>query len=233
MSKMKSIYVALDNMSKEDIYAFLERSNNEIVCVKIGLELFNLYGRDFVEEIYNKYKVDIFLDLKLHDIPNTVSKAIRSLKGLPIKFLTLHLSGGINMLKASVEARNQFLPECKLLGVSILTSLDQKDIEKIWGISDNNKLFSNLFQLAHESQVDGVVCSPNELMILNGLNLNLLSMCPGIRFDDEIKEANFGDQKRVLSPEKALEKGASFLVMGRSLTQSKVLTERIQLLKSM
>lgn len=232
MSGMEKVYVALDNMTKEEIYSFLDKSNNEIECVKVGLELFNLYGREFIIDLYNNYKLNIFLDLKLHDIPNTVSKAIRSLSNLPITFLTLHLSGGESMLKASVEARDKYLPNCKLLGVSVLTSLDEGDVESIWGITDMKFLFSNLFLLANKSQIDGVVCSPNELATLKELNLSLVSMCPGIRFQDEIDSKRTGDQKRVLSPSMALKAGATFLVIGRSLTEAVSLTERVREINS-
>ncbi|WP_372654489.1 orotidine-5'-phosphate decarboxylase [Halobacteriovorax sp.] len=233
MSGMDKVYVALDNMTKEDIFNFLDKTNNELKCIKIGLELFNRYGRELILEIYDKYKLNIFLDLKLHDIPNTVSKSIRSLENLPISFLTIHISGGQSMLEASVSARDQYLPKCKLLGVSVLTSLDENDMENIWGITDSKFLFSNLFLLANKSKIDGVVCSANELDILNELDLNLISMCPGIRFEDEIKSANLGDQKRVLSPTEAFMAKATYLVIGRSITESTSLTERISQLKNM
>ncbi len=232
MSSMKNIFVALDNMNREEIFHFLDNSAGSISSVKMGLEIFNLYGREFVKEINSKYGVDIFLDLKLHDIPNTVSKAIKSLEGLPIKFLTIHLSGGLNMIKSSIESRNQYLPNCKILGVSILTSLDENDIESIWGVRDSKDLFLKLFSLANLAGADGVVCSPNELNILNELDHNLISMCPGIRFQDEIDQQTTGDQKRVLSPSNAFSNGATYLVMGRSLTKSKNLKERILELES-
>ena len=228
MTSMKRIFVALDNMDKDQIFALLEKSNGKISSVKIGLELFNLYGKELVQEIYDKYQVEIFLDLKLHDIPNTVSKAIRSLEGLPISYLTLHLSGGLDMLKASAKMRDASLPKCKLLGVSILTSLNDEDIEMIWGITNTKDLFKNLFLLAKKSGIEGVVCSPYELEVLKGLDLDLESMCPGIRFQDEIDEKSTGDQKRVLSPSSALENGATNVVIGRSLTQTNSLEARIQ-----
>lgn len=231
MSKLSSIYVALDNLSKEEIYNLLDSSNGEIKSIKIGLELFNKYGQDIVTDLYDKYGLDIFLDLKLHDIPSTVSKAIRSLKGLPIKFLTIHLSGGLEMIEHAISSRDSHLPQCKILGVSILTSLDQKNIEDIWGIIDTKNLFSSLFLLGKRGGIDGVVCSPAELEILNSLELNLLSMCPGIRFRDEIENGSTGDQKRVITPKEAMTLGADCLVIGRSLTKSKNLAERIELLK--
>ena len=228
MTSMKRVFVALDNMDKAQIFSLLDKSKGKITSVKIGLELFNLYGRELVKEVYDRYKVEIFLDLKLHDIPNTVSKAIRSLKGLPISYLTLHLSGGIEMLKASVEMRNTSLPQCKLLGVSILTSLNDQDIESIWGITNSKELYKNLFLLAKKAEIEGVVCSPYELEILKDLDLGLESMCPGIRFQDEINDKSTGDQKRVLSPSSALENGATNLVIGRSLTQAVSLESRIK-----
>ena len=117
------IIVALDNMNEEEVCTFLDKSKQTYKTVKIGLELFYLLGPDFVKKIHHQYGVDIFLDLKLHDIPNTVSKAIRSLRNLPVKFLTVHLTGGKNMLSEALEEAKHSLPDTKLLGVSFLTSL--------------------------------------------------------------------------------------------------------------
>ncbi|ATH08098.1 orotidine 5'-phosphate decarboxylase [Halobacteriovorax marinus] len=232
MSILDRVYVALDNLEKEEVYTFLDSSNGRIKAVKIGLELYNKYGREIVESIATKYKVDIFLDLKLHDIPNTVAGAIASLEGLPISFLTIHLSGGLKMIESSSKARDKYLPNCKILGVSLLTSLDENDIEEIWGISDQKNLFSTLFLLAKKGGADGIVCSANELEILHALDLGLESMCPGIRFEDEIAHGNVSDQKRVLTPAHAIEAGADYLVMGRSLTKSKNLAKRLEELSS-
>jgi len=227
------VFVALDNMTKEEIFSFLSVCYPGITHIKIGLEVFNKFGPSIVEEIYKLYPIDIFLDLKLHDIPNTVKKAIASLEGLPIKFLTVHLSGGREMLKQAMIAKDKYLPGCKLLGVSILTSLDEADLKEIWSVTDMNQAFINLFKLASDCKIDGVVCSAKELELVKSFENSLITVCPGIRFSDEIALGNTGDQKRVLSPKEAFQNGASYLVMGRSLTKALDLKERIQNLQNL
>lgn len=224
----KNVIVALDQMSEEEIDVFLKNPDNTLPIVKIGLELFLKYGPDLVKKIYNDYKKEIFLDLKLHDIPITVSRSIYSLKNLPIKFLTLHLSGGEEMLKASMaEARNS-LPNCHILGVSFLTSLTANDLTSLYGITNTEEAFLRLFNLANSCQIDGVVSSAHEVQLLKSYHPKLLAVVPGIRFHDEIKNNNIQDQKRVATPKEAFELGADFLVMGRSLTKSDNLKLRIE-----
>ncbi len=229
----EKVFVALDNMDIEEIYKFLELSNGRIKNIKIGLEVFNKYGPDIIKEIHSKYPLNIFLDLKLHDIPNTIYKSILSLKGLPIKFLTLHLSGGNAMLTKAMEARDLAIPNCKLLGVSVLTSLDVSDLKEIWNIDSLDSALLNLFKLAHTTKVDGIICSPKDLALLNSFENNLSAVTPGIRFKDEIEKNLTSDQKRVLSPEDAFANGSSYLVMGRSLTQASDLELRISQLEKL
>lgn len=118
---MDRVYVAMDQMNLEEVQQLLHNSHGKMKNVKIGLEAYLKYGREFVLLIHERYKTNVFLDLKLHDIPVTVAKAIESLQGLPIAYLTIHLSGGREMIIEAIKARNQFLPNTKLLGVSFLT----------------------------------------------------------------------------------------------------------------
>jgi len=225
------IIVALDQMSLEEIDVFLKQKDNTLPFVKIGLELFVKHGPELVHRIHNDYKKKIFLDLKLHDIPVTVAKAISSLKGLPIDFLTVHLSGGEAMLKAAVAETKVSLPGCKLLGVSFLTSLEANDLEDLFGIEDTDEAFLRLFKVASVSGIDGVVSSPLEVSLLKKHYPNLLSVTPGIRFQDEIESNVVQDQKRVMNPEEAFEEGSDYLVMGRSLSKTNRFSERIESLK--
>ena len=237
MKRLKNIMLALDNFSKEQLFEKLDTTNNSLTTIKIGLELFCKHGPSLVHEVYDKYGCDIFLDLKLHDIPNTVKKSIASLEGLPIKYLTLHLSGGEKMLKQAIEQANTSIPEVKILGVSYLTSLSENDFKSIWNYErkDINLAFERLFKLASESGLHGVVCSAFELEIIKNLEKDqahkLIKVCPGIRFEDEITSGNIQDQNRVIDPKKAFQNGADYIVMGRSLTQTTQLNERIQQLK--
>jgi orotidine-5'-phosphate decarboxylase len=225
--------VALDGMNEKEVFDFLERPENTLPTVKLGLELFCRLGPNFVRELHARTGKDIFLDLKLHDIPNTVASSIRALAGLPVKFLTLHLSGGEEMLKAAVAEAKKSLPTTTLLGVSYLTSLGESDLKDMWEIEsgDNARAFERLFALAFRSGMPGIVCSAHELELVRSLEQRfgraLVKVCPGIRFDNEIASGSLQDQKRVLSPKKALSLGADYLVMGRPLTKAQDLGARI------
>ena len=231
---LEKVIVALDNMGKDQVIRFLDQKENTLPFVKLGLEMFCLEGPQFVREINERFNKKIFLDLKLHDIPNTVAKSIRSLEGLPIEFLTIHLSGGREMILKALEAQKQYLPNTKLLGVSYLTSLDETDFNDLHGLSKEEipMAFNRLFQLALETKIQGIVCSSHEVSLVKELENNsehqLIKVCPGIRFEDEIKAGAIQDQKRVLSPKDAFQNGATYLVMGRSLNSTDKLAQRIQ-----
>ena len=151
---------------------------------------------------------EIFLDLKLHDIPNTVAKSIKKISNFNVALTTVHLSGGISMLEAASSEKGNI----KILGVSILTSLSK---EEIFEITDTNfdVYFNNLISIASSSNVDGVVCSPNELDRLK--DFNKLKVVPGIR-----NNISDDDQKRVMTSSEAYKKGADFIVVGRPITKS-------------
>jgi orotidine-5'-phosphate decarboxylase len=223
MKHLDRTIIALDQMTLEEINAFLLITKDRISHVKIGLELFLKYGPALIKKIHDDHKVSIFLDLKLHDIPTTVKMAIRSLKDLPIEFLTVHLGGGEAMLSAAKEEAELSLPKTKILGVSFLTCLSEEDLMNIYGIEDTTKGFARLFDLASNAEIHGVICSPYEVELLKVHHANLLAMTPGIRFTDE----SAGDQKRVASPKEAFNLGADFIIMGRSITKSKNLDQRL------
>jgi orotidine-5'-phosphate decarboxylase len=220
MKNLDRIILALDQMNADEIKHFLDLHGHHFKTIKIGLELYLKYGNQFILEMSQKYQKDIFLDLKLHDIPKTVEKAIRSLENLPIKFLTVHLGGGLSMLESSLNEIKKTNPTCKLLGVSFLTSLELKDLQMIYGIQNSDEAFLRLFKLAHDSGISGVVCSAHELHLLKSLQTKLIAVTPGVRFLDEINNQSLQDQKRVMDPLLAIKKGADYLVMGRSFTQS-------------
>lgn len=209
---MKRVFVALDNMNDKEIFDFLDSYAKELSLIKIGLEVYLKYGREFLKEINQRYCLGIFLDLKLHDIPNTVASAIKSLEGLRIEFLTLHLSAGSSMLTQAKTSRDKYLPETKLIGVSILTSLDESDCLEIYH-QGTNEAFKSLLSIAVKTQIDGIVCSGHELSLLDSNN-KLIAICPGIRLD---VLSPSDDQKRVMTPTEAFKNGADYLVMGRSI----------------
>jgi orotidine-5'-phosphate decarboxylase len=226
--KLDRCIVALDQMTLDEIDTFLLRPENTLSCVKIGLELFVKYGPDLVHKIHREYKKKIFLDLKLHDIPVTVERAIHSLKNLPIDFLTIHIGGGEAMLMAAVKEARASIPGCKILGVSFLTSLAENDLTELYGITDSTNAFEKLFKVADKSGIDGVICSPHEISLVKKNHPRLMAITPGIRFEDEISANNTQDQKRVATPDQAFHLGADFIVIGRSLTKAQNLSERIR-----
>lgn len=220
--------VALDQMSVDEIDDFLSLPANKLSTIKIGLELFVKYGPDLVHKIYRDHHKKIFLDLKLHDIPVTVERAIHSLKNLPIDFLTIHIGGGETMLKAAVAEARKSIPGCKILGVSFLTSLEESDLKDLYGITDSESAFLKLFKVASLSGIDGVICSPHEISMVKKHYPELLVITPGIRFEDELENHKTQDQKRVATPKKALSLGADYIVIGRSLTKAQDLSERLK-----
>ena len=136
------------------------------------------------------------------------------------------------MLKAAVKEARQSIPQCKILGVSFLTSLEALDLENIFGITDQALAFQRLFKTANDSGIDGVICSPHEITLLKNNYPNLLAITPGIRFQDEINSQKIQDQKRVTTPKEALLFGADYIVIGRSLTKAINLGLRLKELAS-
>jgi orotidine-5'-phosphate decarboxylase len=233
MSQLSKTMVALDNMDQAEISTFLARLDGRVPTIKVGLELFLKYGAEYLHQLQKTYPCKIFLDLKLHDIPNTVYRAIHSLKGAPIHFLTIHTQGGAAMMEAAMKGCQEALPNTKILGVSYLTSLGPQDLSSLYGVEKNeiSNAFERLFSLALQNKLDGVVLSAHELNLVRSLeedhDHSLIKVCPGIRFPDEIEHSTTHDQQRVLSPSAAISNGADYMVIGRSLTASNNLEERL------
>ena len=203
----KKLIVALDFDNADKALNFLNNLDPNKCLVKVGLELFISEGWKILDLISDR-GFEIFLDLKLHDIPNTVAKSIKKISNFNVALTTVHLSGGMSMLEAASSEKGNI----KILGVSILTSLSQKEI---FEITDTNfdVYFNNLISIASSSNVDGVVCSPNELDRLK--DFNKLKVVPGIR-----NNISDDDQKRVMTSSEAYKKGADFIVVGRPITKS-------------
>src|SRR5690606_31288031 len=180
------------------------------------LQLFTRHGPDLVQEI-GDMGYQIFLDLKLHDIPNTVARAVESIAHLPVSMLTIHASGGSEMMAAAKEARDAAGSSLTLLAVTVLTSLDQ-DALTATGVSDEVETqVVRLARLAVQSGIPGIVCSPREITVLRReLGPEPVLITPGIRPADA--EAN--DQKRSMTPREAAEAGANGLVIGRPISRA-------------
>ena len=204
------IIVAIDEINFLKASKIVDDLDCEICMIKIGSISFNSIGNEIISYANNK-GFDIFLDLKLHDIPNTVKKSIEGLISQPIKMLTIHTSGGKEMLIAAMEAVSG--TDIKVFGVTALTSLSNDDTKVIFkrNISDQ---VNRMLDLAESAGIDGVVCSPHELELVNKRK-SLLSIAPGIR----LKGSN-DDQKRIMTPKEAIDLGADYLVIGRPITGS-------------
>ncbi len=206
------IIVAIDTYDLEEANAILDQLNPNLCKIKIGSVVFNSLGKSFLQEVSSR-GFKIFLDLKLHDIPNTVYEAILGFHDCSIDMLTVHLSGGEEMLKKAMLAGKSI--NAKVIGVSILTSLEESDTLSLF----DNKLdhqIRNLFEIAVKANLDGVVCSPHELEMSNTiLNSDSIKITPGIR-DIKVED----DQARTMNAKEAIEQGATFLVIGRPITQA-------------
>ena len=204
------IFVALDTPDLERAKAIATRVRNHVGGIKLGLEFFAANGRSGVKEMAH-LGLPIFLDLKLHDIPNTVAKAVQSLRDLEPAVLTVHAAGGRAMME---DAKAAAPTGTKVVGVTVLTSLDGDDLESIGLPADPHTQVERLTALAREAGLDGVVCSGAEVKAAKRLWPGGFFVVPGVR----PANASAGDQKRVVTPRQALNDGASILVIGRPIT---------------
>ena len=214
MKKFKA-FIALDATTNRKNIKVVKKLHKLVYGFKVGYRSF--YNKDadkLIAEIKRK-KSKLFLDLKLHDIPNTVSSAIESLKYINPDFLTLHISGGEDMLKSALKNIKNFNLKTKILGVTLLTSLDDKDSEKIYGEKNTDKLIKKLALIASKTKIAGLICSGQDLKSLKGFK-KLLKITPGVKLLDR-KD----DQKRVSFVHDALDNGANFVVIGRELINAK------------
>lgn len=206
------IIIALDFKDRITTLAFLDKFAEERLFVKIGMELFYKEGPSIVKEISEKGH-NIFLDLKLYDIPTTVCSAVKSLGEIGVDFLTIHTSGGEKMLTLANKVAKE--SNINLLGVTILTSQDVTELPK----TDYSQcdVIVDLAQKAMNANLSGIICSGEDIPILKDKVHDLLYITPGIRLSDDSND----DQKRVVTPKTAILNGSDYLVIGRSITNSK------------
>ncbi|MDC3103070.1 orotidine-5'-phosphate decarboxylase [Gammaproteobacteria bacterium] len=212
------IIVAIDEITLSKASRILESLDPKKCMVKIGSIAFNSIGLEIIRHASDK-GFKIFLDLKLHDIPNTVKKSISGLVALPIQMLTIHISGGVEMMKAAMEAVEG--TNIKIFGVTALTSLSNDETNRIFQRNTSEQVMT-MIDLAEKAGIDGVVCSPHELDFVNKKE-SLLSITPGIRL-----KHNDDDQKRVMSPKEAIDLGANYLVIGRPITASENISKSFE-----
>ena len=211
------IIVAIDEINFKKASNVIDKLDSEKCMIKIGSAAFNSLGHKIIDYTAQK-GFDIFLDLKLHDIPNTVKKTIEGLSSLPIKILTVHTSGGKDMMSAAMEAVSG--TDIKVFGVTVLTSLNDDDTTAIFKRTPSEQVEAML-DAAESAGIDGVVCSPHELKQVKKRE-SLLSITPGIR----LQNLN-DDQKRVMTPKEAINLGADFLVIRRPITGAENIGETL------
>ena len=207
--KKKKIFIACDTTSVKKVKKIIKETQNSKLSFgyKFGLQFLNSRnGRKFVSNLKNKITMG---DYKLADIPNTCASAIKAVRDLKLNYITIHISSGLKALKAAKKVSGK----TKLIGVTILTSLDNKSLKEIGFEKDVKKLVLHQAKLASKAKLDAIVCSPKEINIVKKVFKKEI-ITPGIRLSGDSK----GDQKRIMTPKEAFQNGATALVMGRSLT---------------
>ena len=210
--KKNKIFVACDSTNISKIQKIINKTQNSKIKIgyKFGLEFLNSKrGRSFLSRLKNK---TIFADLKLHDIPNTCASTVKAIKDLKINYLTIHLSSGLEALKATKNVSGKI----KLIGVTVLTSLDNNSLKEIGFNKDVKNLVLHQAKLANKAGLDAIVCSAQEVRIVKKVFKKEI-ITPGIRFNSKSY-----DQKRVLTPKQAYKNGSDWLVMGRPITQGNI-----------
>ena len=216
--KIKKIIIAVDETSLDKFKEIINSLDSNICMVKVGSVSFNALGHEAILFAAGK-GFDIFLDLKLHDIPNTVKKSIEGLISLPIQMLTIHTAGGKQMMEYAMKAVKG--TGIKVFGVTVLTSLSDGDTNQVYQ-RDAAEQVNAMLGLSVEAGIDGVVCSPHELNLVTEKG-SLLSITPGIR----LKQAD-DDQSRVMTPKQAIDLGANYIVIGRPITASGNIKEALK-----
>jgi orotidine-5'-phosphate decarboxylase len=209
------IFIALDTTDLEKARRIAGQVRNHVGGIKLGLEFFCANGPDGVQTMAD-LDLPLFLDLKLHDIPNTVAKAVHALRPLEPAVLTVHAAGGRAMME---DAKAAAPSGTKVVAVTVLTSLDEEDLDALGMQADAKAQVERLTTLAREAGLDGVVCSGHEVAAAKELWPEGFFVVPGVRLETEPHV--LGDQKRVVSPREALDSGASILVVGRPITQAR------------
>ena len=229
MNKSK-IFIACDTANPKKLNQIINKtqSKNLKICYKIGLEFFfSPKGRSIISKLKNK---EIFLDLKLNDIPNTSAAAVQSLKDLKnVAYLTVHINGGSDMLRRVKKSSMQINKKLKILGVTVLTSFSEASIKKIGHTKTIKELVKKQAALAKKAKLDGIVCSGYEAKFIKKICKNMEIVTPGIRLPGDGK----GDQKRVMTPKEAFKNGATSIVLGRSITKGNIKNNIQKLIKSL
>ncbi|MBA6409477.1 MULTISPECIES: orotidine-5'-phosphate decarboxylase [unclassified Pseudoalteromonas] len=213
----KKILIALDYDDQEVALNFVKQLSPDTCRLKVGKEMFTYFGPAFVKELID-LGFDVFLDLKFHDIPNTVAKAVTAAAKIGVWMVNVHASGGFEMMSKAKSALEQFGDKAPLLiAVTVLTSMDETELKRLGVDKSAQEQVIYLAKLAKEAGLDGVVCSAQEAKALKAeLGENFKLVTPGIRPEG----SDAGDQKRIMTPKQAIDAGSDYLVIGRPITQA-------------
>lgn len=209
---------AIDTADLDTAVQWVQAIHSHVGLIKLGLEFFTAHGPEGIRRVTQDAQIPFFLDLKLHDIPNTVAKAVRSVLSLKPAMLTIHTSGGLEMMQAAIDAANDTDGTPPLiLGVTVLTSMDKANLQQTGVESEVDTHVLRLVELAHSAGVKGCVCSPQEVALIRKRYDHdaLTLVTPGIR-----PAAADDDQKRVMTPQEAIKAGSDYIVVGRPITQA-------------
>ena len=219
--KFKKVFLALDTNNIKFAENLVKLLKNDLAGLKIGKELFSYYGPNIIKK-FKKYKLPIFLDLKFHDIPTTVYKAVKAINSLKVNYLSIHSLGGSDMIKAATKASGY----TKILTVLLLSHHDQKSINEI-GIKQSVQTeIKKLMFNALKNNVSGLILAPKDLEIVKKIKKNILIFVPGIRTKKNKKD----EHKRSLDPLSAIKKGANYIIIGRPITKSTNPKKTLQLI---
>lgn len=217
LEQSKKVLIALDYDDQQTALNFVKQLSPDTCRLKVGKEMFTYFGPAFVKELID-LGFDVFLDLKFHDIPNTVAKAVTAAAKMGVWMVNVHASGGVEMMTKAKQALEQFGDKAPLLiAVTVLTSMDAAELTRLGVDKTPEEQVIYLAKLAKESGLDGVVCSAQEAKKLKAeLGEDFKLVTPGIR----PAGSDAGDQKRIMTPKQAIEDGSDYLVVGRPITQA-------------
>ncbi len=230
MNNLEKVIVALDVESGEKALGIVEECLPDINYFKIGKQLFTAEGPSLIEKIKDT-GAKVFLDLKFHDIPNTVANAVIEAAKLGVDMVNIHLSGGSKMVRHTGEKLKEFCQSSNtrkplLIGVTILTSLDNEELKEIGFAYPTEEMVKRLAVLGKKNGADGVVCSPLEIeTVKNACGKDFITVTPGIRPEFALSK---DDQKRVMTPKMAFEKGTDYIVIGRPITKAESIKKAVK-----
>lgn len=210
------LIIALDFDKRVDALSLVDQMDPSLCALKVGSEMFTLLGPDFVRELVDRH-FNIFLDLKFHDIPNTVARACHLSADLGVWMLNVHASGGLEMMQAAREALNHYSTPPLLIAVTVLTSMNAEGLASIGVGSTVDHQVRHLASLAKTAGLDGVVCSAQEAALIKAhCGRDFLAITPGIR----LASSEADDQSRIMTPQAAIRAGSDYLVVGRPITRA-------------